>query len=211
MIRKVMDQMRNLFGIRVVRFKRRLEEEGLILQLCRLRDLPALTSRITPEVFQEKGSAEGQAFRSLFPFLKWVMTTFRLIYLIKVDEPPGYRTIGFAGLYHVELGRSLRLSLAVFNPEDRRRGYGEKALKLLLHLLQENGAAEVVYAEILKNNVPSLRLCGKLGFEVKRLYRSGFLLEKDQSLPLPTTTGPETPARFWWWRDKGKKKGRGVT
>ncbi len=72
--------------------------------------------------------------------------------------------------------------LAVFNPEERRRGYGEKALRLLLNLLQKNGAAATVYAEILKNNVPSLRLCIKLGFKVKRLYQGRFLLEKDQKM-----------------------------
>ncbi|MGA2515565.1 MAG: GNAT family protein [Thermodesulfobacteriota bacterium] len=172
--------MFNFFGIKGVRFKRRLEKGGLILQLCRLQDLPALHSLITPEVFRETASAEFQAFRSLFFFLKWVMTTFQVIYLIEIDESGTHRIVGLAGLYDIELSRSLRLSLTVFNPEDRRRGYGEKALKLLLGLLQENGAAEVVYAEVLKNNVPSLRLCIKLGFKVKRLYQDRVLLEKDQ-------------------------------
>ncbi len=173
-------QVFNLLGIKVVRFERRLEEGDLILQLCRLRDLPALASLITPEVLQEMSSVEFQSFHSLFSFFKWVITTFQVIYLIEVDENPGNRTIGFVGFYNMELGRSLRLSLTVFNPEDRRRGYGEKALKLLLNLLRENGAAEVVYAEILKSNVPSLRLCRKLGFEAKRFYQDRFLLEKDQ-------------------------------
>jgi len=107
-------------------------------------------------------------------------SAFQVIYIIEVEENGGHRIIGSVGLYDMELGRNLRLSLTVFNPEDRGRGYGEKALTLLLNLLQENGAAEVVHAEILKSNVPSLRLCRKLGFEVKRLYRDRFLLEKDQ-------------------------------
>jgi RimJ/RimL family protein N-acetyltransferase len=170
----------NFFGIKGVRFKRRLEKSGLILQLCRLQDLPALHSLITPEVFRETANAEFQAFRSQFSFLKWVMTIFQVIYLIEIDESGARRIVGFAGLYGIELSRNLRLSLTVFTPEDRRRGYGEKALKLLLGLLQENGAAEVVYAEVLKNNVPSLCLCIKLGFKVKRPYQDRVLLEKDQ-------------------------------
>jgi ribosomal protein S18 acetylase RimI-like enzyme len=180
MIRKVKDQILNLIGIKIVRFKRRLEEGEVALQFCRLRDLPTFRSLITSKVFQDPASATRQASCSLFSFLKWVMKTFQVIYLIEVDRPPRRRIIGFVGLYNMELGRSLRLSLAVFNPQDRSRGYGEKALKLLLNLLQENGAAEVVYAEILKSNVPSLRLCRKLGFEVKRLYSDRLLLEKEQ-------------------------------
>jgi RimJ/RimL family protein N-acetyltransferase len=182
MIRKVKDQIFNLFGIKVVGFKRRLEEGDLVLQFCRLRDLPALHSLITLEVFRQTASAESQTFCSPFSFLKWVIRTFQVIYLIEVDENPGHRIIGFVGFYDMELGRSLRLSLTIFNPEERRRGYGEKALKLLLNLLQENGAAETVQAEILEENVPSLRLCTKLGFKVKRVYEDRFLLEKNQKM-----------------------------
>ena len=180
MIQEVKGQILNLFGIKVVSFKRRLEEGGLILRLCRLRDLSVLRSLITPEILLEAGGTGHRGFGSLFSFWIWLKRTFHMVYIIKVEEMSSRRIIGFAGLYNIELGRSLRLSLTVFNPEDRRRGYGEKALKLLLKLLQENGAAEVVYAEILKSNVPSLRLCRKLGFEVKRLYQDRFLLEKDQ-------------------------------
>jgi len=107
-------------------------------------------------------------------------STFQVIYLIEIEENGGCRVIGFVGLYDIELGRNLRISLTIFNAEDRGRGYGEKALTVLLSLLHENGAAEVVYAEILKSNVPSLRLCRKLGFKVKRLYQDKLLLEKDR-------------------------------
>ncbi len=106
--------------------------------------------------------------------------TFQVIYVIEIEENGGLRMIGIAGLYDMELGQKLKLSLAIFSPGDRGRGYGEKALTLLLSLLQEIGAAEVVYIEILRNNEPSLRLCRKLGFEVKRLYRDRLLLERDQ-------------------------------
>ncbi len=104
---------------------------------------------------------------------------FHVIYVIENEEEGGPRIVGFAGLYDMELGRSLSLSLAVFNLEDRRQGYGEKALTVLLNLLNKNRAAEVVYAEILKSNMPSLRLCRKLGFKVKRLHQDTLLLEKN--------------------------------
>jgi RimJ/RimL family protein N-acetyltransferase len=109
-------------------------------------------------------------------------SAFRVIYLIEIEENGGRRVIGFLGLYGMELGRNLSLSLTVFNPGDRRRGYGEEALTLLLNLLQKNKAAEAVYAEILKTNVPSLRLCRKLGFKVKRLHQDTLLLEKNEKI-----------------------------
>jgi len=123
-------------------------------------------------------------------------STFQVIYLIEIEENRGRRIIGFAGLYDMELGRNLRLSLAVFNPEDRGRGYGEKALTFLLNLLQENGAAEVVDAEILKSNEPSLRLSKKLGFKVKRLYHDRLLLEKTKKERSDSIRRSSIPCRW---------------
>lgn len=166
----------DFLGVRIVNFKRRMQTGRLTLRVCRLRDLRALHLLFTPEVFPESKSKS----HSLFSFYRWMKNTFQVIYLVEIEEKGGPRIAGFAGLYDIKLGRSLSLSLTIFNPGDRRQGYGEKALALLLGLLQENGAVEVVYAEVLKNNVPSLRLCRKLGFEAKRLNQGRLLLERDQ-------------------------------
>lgn len=170
--------MTKLFGVKIVHFKRQMGCGPLRLRLCRLGDLRILHSLLTPEIFSTLISRSKP--RSLFSFYRWMKNTFRLIYLIEIQENAGHRIIGLAGLYDMELGLKLRLSLAIFNPEDRGRGYGEKALRLLLSLLQENRAAEMVYAEILKSNVPSLRLCRKLGFDVKESFQNRLLLERDE-------------------------------
>ncbi len=174
----------DLFGVKIVHFKRRIETDLLTLRLCRLRDLRTLYFLSTFEIFAE-GIGPKRKPTSLFSFYRWMKNTFQVIYLIEIEEKGGPRIAGFAGFYDMELGRSLSLSLAVFNPEDRRQGYGEKVLTLLLNLLQENGAAEVVSAEILKNNVPSLHLCRKLGFKLKGFHQDKFLLEKDQPFDSP--------------------------
>jgi len=176
----------DLFGVKIVNFKRCMESGSITLRVCRLRDLRALYSLLTPEIFPTAWSKNKP--HSLFSFHRWMKRTFQLIYLIEIEENGGRRIVGFLGLYNMELGRSLSLSLAVFHPEDRSQGYGEKALTLLLSLLQENGAAEMVYAEIFKNNVPSLRLCIKLGFKLKRVYQDRFLLEKNEK---PKSKGGE--------------------
>jgi len=151
--------------VKIVNFKRRIESGPLTLRLCRLGDLRTLYSLFTPQIFPRMGSKSKS--HSLFSFYRWMKHTFQVIYLIEPSENGDTRIVGFVGLYDMELGRRLSLSLTVFNPEDRRQGYGEKALTLLLSLFQQNGAAELVYVEILKSNVPSLQLCRKLGFEVK--------------------------------------------
>jgi len=171
--------MTNLLGVKIVNFKRRIGSDLLTLRLCQLKDLRRLFSLFTLEIFPEGQESKSKP-NSLFSFYRWMKNTFQVIYLVEIEENGGHRIVGFAGLYDMELGRKLRLSLAVFHPEDRRRGYGEKALTLLLNLLQNNKAAEVVYAEILKSNLPSLRLCRKLGFEVKKLHQHTFLLEKNE-------------------------------
>ncbi len=163
-----------------------MESGSVTLRVCRLRDLRTLYSLLPPEIFPPAGS-KGKP-DSLFGFYRWIKRTFQLIYLIEIEENGSHRMVGFVGLYHMQLGRSVSLSLAVFDPEDRRQGYGEKALALVLNLLQDHGAAEVVYAEILKSNVPSLRLCRKLGFEVKGLYQDRLLLEKNEK---PKSKGGE--------------------
>ena len=166
MIRKVKDQIFNLFGIKVVSFKRRLEEGGVVLQLCRWRDLPILHSLFSPEIVLEAGGIGHRAFDSLFYFWIWLKRTFRMVYIIELEEIGGWRIIGFAGLYDMKVGESLWLSLAVFDPKDRRRGYGKQAAEILFECLRKRGIAKTIFVEISRRNVASLQFFGKLNFRV---------------------------------------------
>jgi RimJ/RimL family protein N-acetyltransferase len=132
---------------------------------------------LASEIFPEASETKLEA-RSLVSFHRWMKSTFQVIYIIEVEDAAGRRIIGFAGLYDVKMGESLWLSLAIPDPKDRRRGYGTKALELLLDLLKKNGAAETVYAEVSKTNIMSLCFLRKLGFEVSRRYEGSFTLEK---------------------------------
>ena len=177
MIHELKDKIFDLFKVKIINFKPRLENGGLTLRLYRLKDLPALLPLFTPEIFLEASGCVLKA-SSLLGFYKWLKTTFHVIYLIEIEENEGPRIVGFAGLYNMKMGKSLWLSLAIFNPRDRRQGYGTRSLELLLDLLQKNGAAETVYAEVLKRNMPSLGFLRRLGFEVCSRYEEKFLLEK---------------------------------
>ncbi len=167
----------NLFTAKIVHFKNRIESGSLTLRLCGLRDLRALYPALNPEIFPPFETQSKS--RSLFSFYRWTKNTFQVIYAIEILETGTPRIIGFIGLYQLELGRRVSLSLHIFHYQDRNRGHGEKALIILLNLLQENGAAEVVNVEILKNNLPSLRLFRKVGFRVRRVFQDSLLLEKE--------------------------------
>ncbi len=158
-----------------------MESGGLTLRLYRLRDLPVLHSLFKPEISLEASEAELKASSSL-SFYRWIKSTFQVVYVIEVEEPDGRRIVGFVGLYNMTAGQGLWISFTIFNPKDRRRGYGTKALELLLDILQKNGAAERVYAEVSKTNLASLCFLRKLGFQASRRYEDSFVLEKDDGI-----------------------------
>lgn len=166
----------DFFRIRIVNFERRLKSGGLTLRLYRLRDLHILYPLFTSKILLEASGVKFKVFNSLFSFSKWLITTFQAVYVIEIEENGGHRIVGFSGIYNMKIGQSLWLSLTIFNPEDRRRGYGGKVLKLLLDSLRKNGAAQTVYAEVLKTNESSLRFLRKLGFEVCGQDENKFLL-----------------------------------
>ena len=177
MINELKDKIFDLLRVRIVNFKPHIENCGLTLRLYRLKDLFALLPLFTPEIFLDANGCILKA-SSLLGFYKWLKTTFQVVYLIEIEENEGHRIVGFAGLYNIKIGKSLWLSLAIFNPRDRRQGYGTRSLELLLDLLQKNGAAETVYAEVSKTNVTSLWFLRKLGFEVSRRYEDSLTLGK---------------------------------
>jgi diamine N-acetyltransferase len=74
--------------------------------------------------------------------------------------------LGFVGLYDVKPGKSLKLSITIFNPDDLGKGYGTDALDLLFPYLQKTGLAEEVVAEVAGANTRSLSFFTKAGFEV---------------------------------------------
>jgi RimJ/RimL family protein N-acetyltransferase len=157
-----------LFGIKIARFSRRLEGLDIILRLLRPGDLRILRSLFETTTVLQTGGLQTRHFNSLWSFWKWMKTTFQVLYVIEVKKYATPRIIGFAGLYNIRSGQGLSLSLTLFNPEDRRRGYGGRAVEMLMASFRENAVAKTVEAEILKNNLPSQYFFRKAGFEICR-------------------------------------------
>ena len=169
--------LKQLFAIKTVRFKYRIQDGVLTLRMYRLRDLPVLHSLFHIPSFLRTSGVEPKTVRSLPLFWRWIRNSFHVFYIIEVAEDSGRRIIGFAGLYHMEIRKSLWLSLALFDAKDRGQGYGRRAVELLLKFFQKDDVVRTVYAEVMKNNLLSLCFCKRLGFELFGERRESFLLQ----------------------------------
>jgi len=166
------------FGITITKVPYFVGNDDLALRAYRFKDLRTLYTLFTPEVVFTACGITDRPFHSLLSFRKWLITTFPIGYVIQVGEVDRRRVVGFVGLYNFEPGRSLWISLAIFHPEDRQRGYGQQALTLVLQTLRTNHVVKTVGVEVLKVNKASLRFCQKLGFAIRGQNAQSFVLEK---------------------------------
>jgi RimJ/RimL family protein N-acetyltransferase len=155
-----------LLGIKVIRFKRNIENQRLRLRLLKIKDLSVLHSRYPPEHFPGARTRETRPFSFLFSFWRWLRASFEVFYLVEIKAAGTDRPIGFLGLYKLETGQRVYLSAVLFDPEDRRQGYGRQALILLFNFLIESGVAREVRAQVFRGNAASLAFLQALGFEV---------------------------------------------
>lgn len=175
---KLINRTTHLWSVRIIRFERRIKNDATTLRLYRLRDMPVLYALFDSEIFSAADGAGSKLFGSSQSFWRWMIDTFHVVYVIEAVENSEPRIIGFVGLYNIEIGKRLWLSLTIFDPQDRQRGYGRQALALLLDLLKKSSLAEAVYGEVLKTNLPSLHFFRKIGFEICGQYPDRFLMEK---------------------------------
>ena len=152
-----------LCGRRRVRVPRQMTDGVVTLRCYRYTDLPQLYPLVHPEVVWHANGMVQHETPSFTAFCLWMLTTFPLAYVIEVGEH-SRRSVGFVGIYNLTLGQHLWVSMAILQPADRRQGYGHRALSLLLANLAQHKVVDVVYADVLKTNEPSQRLCARLGF-----------------------------------------------
>ena len=143
---------------------RRMTDGVVTLRCSRYTDLPALYPLVQTDVLRQANGVACHETPSFWAFCCWMLTTFPLAYVIDVGEHGRHRVIGFVGLSQLTLGQHLWISMAILQPADRGQGYGHRALALLLAGLAQYKAVGAVYADVLKTNIPSRRLCARLGF-----------------------------------------------
>jgi ribosomal protein S18 acetylase RimI-like enzyme len=138
-----------------------LQGQTICLRPCRAGDFSCLRKLFEKAAFPIPGAGQ-KTFRSLPSFVKWLLLTFQIIYLIEREKA----VLGFVGLYNVKPGESLYLSIGLFDPDDWGKGYGTDALGLLFPYLQKRGLTKEVVAEVSSTNTRSLSFFAKAGFEI---------------------------------------------
>jgi RimJ/RimL family protein N-acetyltransferase len=153
-----------LCGIRTARFPRRMVGQKVILRWYRYADLGRWHRCMPAEILRQTDGVVSQDIPAFGAFCYWMLTTFPLAYVIQVSDYGCLREVGFVGIYDMTLGRELWVSVTIFHPRDRRRGYAQEALSLLLDSLVRHRVVSRVYADVLRTNAPSLRFFARLGF-----------------------------------------------
>jgi diamine N-acetyltransferase len=182
-----------LLGIRVIRFEPKIKGEQLTLRLLRIRDLFILRSTFRPELPPEIGGAALEFFGFLASLWRWLRSTFQVLYVIERKRADEHSIVGFIGLYDLDMGRRASLSTVLFDPKDRRQGYGRESVHLLLDFLEKAGVAKRVYVEVLKGNLPSLTFFQNMGFKIQTGHSDCLLMAKKLD---KDNAAPEVKGRF---------------
>jgi diamine N-acetyltransferase len=101
--------------------------------------------------------------------IKWAIET-----LTNPDIP-----IGFTGLYNINyLNRNAESAIIIGEKNSRGKGIGKEALEIASEFAFKYLNLQLIYANILSSNSPSLNLYKGVGFEEegvlrKRIYRNG--------------------------------------
>jgi len=149
-----------------------------MLRWGRFRDLPRLYPCFSAEIFATASGVARPPFSSRFSFSLWLWRSFSLRYVVHVGESCWRRIVGFVGLYHLDLGRSLHCALVIFQPADRRCGYGRQTVALLLRALAHHEVVQTVRVEVVKDNEAALRFWQTVGFAVRAHTAETVILEK---------------------------------
>jgi RimJ/RimL family protein N-acetyltransferase len=144
----------------------------------RLRDLPALYRRFDAEIFLRSAGRPVLPFRNFLSFWRWFRGKFPVVYLVELPTAGMRRVVGFVGLYDFQPGRTVSLSMAIFDPVDRRRRYGAQSIEMLCAWLSRRAVARVAVAEVLRDNTESLRFVRAAGFAVRGERDGHVVLER---------------------------------
>ncbi len=94
-------------------------------------------------------------------FYCWIRRTFLAAYRIELKA----ETIGFIGLHNFAPGESAEISLVLFAPAMRLRGYGRRSFEMLSRNPFTKAFAGTFIARVRKDNEAARSFWRKLGFE----------------------------------------------
>ena len=159
-----MPACRRWFAVRTVRFKSRLTDGTLTLERYRQRDLLRLHQCFGSEVFLSANRRPQPPPSHVPAFWLWLHRAFQWFYTLAAGSGDGRRVVGFIAFYDLVDSHGVTLAMAIFDPADRRRGYGRRALSLLLDDLERRCVVDAVRVSVALENRAAEAFFRRLGF-----------------------------------------------
>ncbi len=141
-------------------FPRSLRDNNLCLRPLRFADGRFVAAGLADAAILRACGMSTPLSTSWFSLVWWIRRTYPLAFCIELDA----RRIGFLGLYRLHPGKSASLSLAIFDETCRNRGYGTRALELLVQHLQKCRLVERLAVDVMQENPAAPSFWKKAGF-----------------------------------------------
>jgi RimJ/RimL family protein N-acetyltransferase len=140
---------------------RPLAENEIRLRPVRMFDSRLMHSGFASDDFLAANALTRPITSSRFLIWWWIKKTFVFSYCILIN---GKRS-GFIGLHNLQPCAAAEISLALFERDLRRKGYGSRAFHLFVHDLEKHQFVKKISVRVSQDNFISLSFCKKLGFE----------------------------------------------
>jgi RimJ/RimL family protein N-acetyltransferase len=148
-------------GLLHVHIHRQLTENNIRLRPVRIFDALFIHSGFVSDDFLAANGLTRPITSSWFLLWWWIKKTFAFSYCILVNG----KQSGFIGLHNIQPSASAEISLALFEKDMRRKGYGSRAFHLFARDIEKYRLAEKIVVRVGKDNFISLSFWKKLGFE----------------------------------------------
>lgn len=146
-----------MFSVRIPRF---IEGGSIRLRPLRVFDGPFFASGLKDEDILSTSGLNRPIASSWFSVWWWMKKTFIPAYFIECDS----KQIGFIGLYNLIPGKSAEMSLAIFDKNNRRLGYGTRAFNICAQGMQRHSVVKEIIVKVKTDNHGALSFWKKLGF-----------------------------------------------
>lgn len=150
-----------------------LKDGDLKLRPFRVTDGLYLSRLLAQEDILNSSSVDIPRKPLWFLLYWWIRRTFPVAYCVERQA----KVIGFIGLYNLAAGRSSEITLVLFDPVFRRRGFGTLAFNLLSRNSFTKAFANTFIARVRKDNEPALFFWRKLGFKTVRSDKDTMVME----------------------------------
>jgi RimJ/RimL family protein N-acetyltransferase len=141
-------------------FPRSLCDNNLRLRPLRIRDGRFIAAGLADAAILRACGMSDAPAASWVSLIWWMRRTYPLAFCIELDG----RRIGFLGLYRLHPGKSASLSLAIFDETCRNRGYGTRALTLIVKYVRKSRLARRLAVDVMEGNPKALNFWNKAGF-----------------------------------------------